>query len=96
MLNTINLQYCDRRVLVVCHQVVVLCFRYILDRLDEAEILDIDRQAEILNCGICAYDFNESTDGLCVPVLAQWNHGAPLDDEGAAKTSAPDAMAGTR
>ena len=32
MLNTINLQYCDRRVLVVCHQVVVLCFRYILDR----------------------------------------------------------------
>jgi len=96
MLNTINLQYCDRRVLVVCHQVVVLCFRYILDRLDEAEILDIDRQAEILNCGICAYDFNESTNGLCVPVLAQWNHGAPLDEEGAAKTSAPDAMAGTR
>ena len=42
MLNTINLQYCDRRVLVVCHQVVVLCFRYILEELDEAEILDID------------------------------------------------------
>ena len=36
MLNTINLHYCDRRVLVVCHQVVVLCFRYILEELDEA------------------------------------------------------------
>ena len=96
MLNTINLQYCDRRVLVVCHQVVVLCMRYILERLDESEILAIDRQAEILNCGICAYDFDKSPDGLCVPVLAQWNHGAPLDVEGAPKTSAPDAMAGTR
>ena len=33
MLNTINLHYCDRRVLVVCHQVVVLCFRYIFEEL---------------------------------------------------------------
>src|SRR6476619_5977530 len=92
-LNTINLQYCDRRVLVVCHQVVVLCMRYILEGLDEAQILAIDRQAEILNCGICAYDFEKSPDGLCVPNLAQWNHGAPLEVEGAPKTSAPDAMA---
>ena len=43
MLNTINLQYCDKRMLVVCHQVVVLCFRYILEELDEAQILNIDR-----------------------------------------------------
>ena len=52
MLNTINLHYCDRRVLVVCHQVVVFCFRYTLEELDEAAILGIDKQAEILNCGI--------------------------------------------
>ena len=58
MLNTINLHYCDRRVLVVCHQVVVLCFRYILEELDEAEILSIDRQSEVLNCGIAAYEFD--------------------------------------
>ena len=37
MLNTINLHYCDKRVLIVCHQVVVLCFRYILEELDEAD-----------------------------------------------------------
>ncbi len=47
MLNTINLQYCERRVLIVCHQVVVLCFRYILEQLDEQTILSIDRQAEM-------------------------------------------------
>jgi probable phosphoglycerate mutase len=96
MLNTINLHYCDRRVLVVCHQVVVLCFRYILEALDEAQILSIDKQAEVLNCGICAYDFEEGPKGLCVPSLSLWNHGAPLETEGAPKTSAPDAMAGTR
>ena len=96
MLNTINLHYCDRRVLVVAHQVVVLCMRYILEELDEPGILAIDRQADVLNCGICAYDFAPDADGLCVPNLALWNHGAPMEAEGAAKTAEPDAMTGTR
>lgn len=96
MLNTINLHYCDRRVLVVCHQVVVLCFRYILEELDEEQILSIDRQAEVLNCGIAVYEFEPDAKGLCVPALELWNYGAPLEVEGAAKTSEPDAMAGTR
>jgi 2,3-bisphosphoglycerate-dependent phosphoglycerate mutase len=96
MLNTINLHYCDRRVLVVCHQVVVLCFRYILEELDEAQILGIDKQSEMLNCGIAAYDFEPDAKGLCVPELSLWNHGAPLEAEGAPRTSAPDAVTGTR
>ena len=96
MLNTINLHYCDRRVLVVCHQVVVLCFRYILEELDEAQILAIDKQAEVLNCGIAGYEFEPDAKGVCIPQLALWNHGTPLEAEGAPKTSAPDAMAGTR
>jgi broad specificity phosphatase PhoE len=95
-LNTINLHYRDRRVLVVCHQVVVLCMRYILEELDEAGILKIDRQADILNCGICAYDFQENAHGLCVPELALWNHGAPMEAEGAPKTSEPETVSGTR
>ncbi len=95
-LNTINLHYSDRRVLVVCHQVVVLCMRYILEELDEAQILAIDKQADVLNCGICAYDFAPDADGMCVPALSLWNHDTPLEDEGAAKTSAPDAVVGSR
>lgn len=96
VLNTINLHYADRRVLVVCHQVVVLCMRYVLEELDEAQILAIDKQADILNCGIGAYDFEADATGLVVPQLAIWNLGAPLDIEGAAWTSERDAMAGTR
>jgi 2,3-bisphosphoglycerate-dependent phosphoglycerate mutase len=96
MLNTINLHYCDRRVLVVCHQVVVLCFRYILEELDEEAILGIDRQSDVLNCGIAAYDFEPDADGLSTPMPSLWNYGAPLETEGAPKTSAPDTVAGTR
>ena len=96
MLNTINLHYCDKRVLVVCHQVVVLCFRYILEELDESDILAIDKQAEVLNCGIAAYEFEPDAKGGCMPELSVWNFGAPLEAEGATKTSAPDSMAGTR
>jgi broad specificity phosphatase PhoE len=96
MLNTINLHYSDRRVLVVAHQVVVLCFRYILEGLDEAEILRVDKQAEVLNCGICAYEFEPDAKGLCVPRLALWNHGAPHEREGAEQTAEPDMMTGSR
>jgi len=96
MLNTVNLHYCDRRVLIVCHQVVVLCMRYILEGLEEAEILGVDREADILNCGICAYDFEPDAQGVCVPALAMWNQGAPLDAEGAPKTAEPDMTTGTR
>ena len=96
MLNTINLHYCDRRVLVVCHQVVVLCFRYILEELDEETILSIDKKSEVLNCGIAAFDFEPDAQGLCIPELSLWNFGVPLESESAPKTSARDAMAGTR
>ena len=96
MLNTISLHYCDKRVLIVCHQVVVLCFRYILEGLDEETILRIDKQSDVLNCGIAAYDFEPDAHGICIPELALWNYGAPLEEEEAAKTSEPDAMAGTR
>ena len=95
-LNTINLHYSDKRVVVVAHQVVVLCMRYVLEELTEAEILAIDRQAEILNCGICAYDFEPDEASLCAPNLVLWNHGAPMEAEGTPKTAEPDAMTGSR
>ncbi len=95
-LNTINLHYADKRVLVVAHQVVVLCLRYILEELTEEQILGIDKQAEILNCGIAAYDFQPDHQALCVPTLALWNLGAPMEAEGTPKTADRDSMTGSR
>ena len=52
-------------------------------------------QAEVLNCGICAYDFEHRDNELCVPNLVLWNHGAPFA-KGEPQTAEPDSMTGTR
>ncbi len=93
-LDTISLHHADKRVLIVCHQVVVLCFRYILEEMDEARILGIDREGEVVNCGVCAYDF-EPDDPTSAPKLIAYNFAAPVKAE-AQVTSAPDAMVATR
>jgi len=95
-LDSISLHYAERRVLIVCHQVVVLCIRYILEEMDEAQILAVDKQGEVLNCGVCEYEFDCSDPLGCQPRLAKYNFAAPLIDDHAPITSAPDAMVATR
>jgi 2,3-bisphosphoglycerate-dependent phosphoglycerate mutase len=95
-LDTVSLHHADRRVVIVCHQVVVLCLRYILEEMDEAQVLAIDRESEVLNCGICEYDFEPDDARLCVPRLLRYNFAAPLIDEQAPITAEPDAMVATR
>jgi broad specificity phosphatase PhoE len=95
-LDTISLHHADRRVLIVCHQVVLLCLRYILEELDEARILAIDQQGQVVNCGVCEYDFEPDDARLCAPRLVRYNFAAPLVEESAPVTSEPDAMVATR
>ena len=47
VLDTISLHYAGKRVLIVAHQVVVLCLRYVIENLDEAQILAIDKAADV-------------------------------------------------
>jgi 2,3-bisphosphoglycerate-dependent phosphoglycerate mutase len=95
-LDTISLHHADRRVLIVCHQVVVLCLRYILEEMDEAQVLAIDKQGDVVNCGVCEYDFEPADAKDCVPKLVRYNFAAPLIEEAAPVTSAPDAMVAAR
>jgi broad specificity phosphatase PhoE len=96
-LDTISLHHADRRVMIVCHQVVVLCLRYILEEMDEAEILAIDKAGDVVNCGVCEYDFlPDGDDRACTPQLVRYNFSAPLVEEQAPITSAPDAMVAAR
>jgi 2,3-bisphosphoglycerate-dependent phosphoglycerate mutase len=95
-LDTISLHFADRRVLVVCHQVVVLCFRYILEEMDESRILAVDKQGNVINCGVCEYEFEPDDAKLCVPSLKRYNFAAPLTEEDAPVTSEPDAMVAAR
>ena len=95
-LDTISLHHADRRVLIVCHQVVVLCFRYILEELDEAAVLAIDKEGEVMNCGLCEYAFEPDDAKTCMPKLLRYNFAAPLLEEAAPITSAPDKMVAAR
>jgi probable phosphoglycerate mutase len=95
-LDTISLHHADRRVLIVCHQVVVLCLRYILEELDEAAVLAIDKAGEVVNCGLCEYEFEPDDAAACVPKLVRYNFAAPLVEDAAPITSAPDKMVATR
>lgn len=95
-LDTISLHYGGRRVLLVGHQVVVLCLRYLLEGLDEEGILQIDRQADVANCGVTEYRFDATQGPNGGLKLHRYNFTTPLAQEGAAVTAEPDAQAVAR
>lgn len=92
-LDTLSLHYRGRRVLIVSHQVVVLCLRYLLETLTEAEILAIDAQGDVANCGLTEYRLDPQTGLL---KLTRYNMTAPMEREGAAVTTRPDARVAAR
>ena len=90
VIDTITREYHGERVLIVGHQVIVNCFRYLLERLDEDAILAIDRAADVPNCGITEYRFDAAIGKHGKLVLAQANFVAPLEDTGTPVTHQPD------
>lgn len=55
LLDTVALHHGGQRLMIVAHQVVVLCLRYVIERLTEDEILAIDREGDVANCSITEY-----------------------------------------
>jgi broad specificity phosphatase PhoE len=88
--------YVGRRVLIVSHQVVVNCFRYLLERMDERQILDVDRQSDVPNCGVTEYGFADPDGAGERFGLIRANFSAPLLEAGELVTSAPDRPAGPK
>jgi 2,3-bisphosphoglycerate-dependent phosphoglycerate mutase len=89
--DMLSLHYPDRRVLIVTHEVVVLCLRYLLEDMDEQQIMAIDRQGDVANCAITEYGYQHggrAQDGRMV--LLRFNETAPLELQGAPVTTAPD------
>ena len=76
--------------LIVAHQVIVNCLRYLLERMNEAQIMAIDREADVPNCSVTSYEFDAKVgrEGKLVPRLV--NFVAPLEEAGAPVTAAPD------
>jgi broad specificity phosphatase PhoE len=96
VIDTITREFRGERLLIVCHQVIVFCFRYLLERMTEEEILAIDRAHEIANCAVTAYRFDPTAGSSGRLVLELFNVVAPLEEEGAPITSGPDHPAGPK
>ena len=96
LLDTVSLHYGGRPVMIIAHQVVVLCLRYIIESLSEAEILAIDKLGDVPNAGVTEYRFDPAAGKGGSLVLARFNVTAPAETGAAPVTSAPDAMVAAR
>ena len=90
-LDTIALQHAQRRVLIVGHQVVVLCMRYLIENLTEDEILAIDREGDVANCSITEYRYDRAKGKDGGLALERYNFTVPLEEQGTPVTAEPDA-----
>jgi len=90
VIDTLTREYRRERVLIVAHSVVVLCFRYLLERMTEAQILEIDRESDVANCAVTSYVYDAGIGKNGKFVLSQYNFVAPLVREGAPVTTEKD------
>ena len=97
VVDMLSLHYAERRVLIVSHEVVVLCLRYLLEDLDEERILAIDAKGDVANCAVTEYVLGPSDSGKdAALVLRDYNRTLPLEQQGAPVTTAPDAKVAPR
>ncbi|MBC9033869.1 histidine phosphatase family protein [Sphingomonas sp. JC676] len=97
LLDTVSLHYGGRRVMIVGHQVVVLCMRTIIENLSEEEILAIDEQGDVANCSVTEYRFDASKGKDGGLDLLRYNEVAPIEEDAVAEvTSAPDTLVAAR
>ncbi len=74
------------RVMIICHAVVVLCYRYLLEKMTEADILKIDRENQMANASITQYRFDPLK-------LEHFNFTVPLEEAGEPVTRKSDVKA---
>jgi 2,3-bisphosphoglycerate-dependent phosphoglycerate mutase len=96
VIDSLTREHRERRVAIVCHTVVVMCFRYLLEGLDEAQILAIDRGVRLANCSVTSYRYDPALAAQGRLALERFNFVAPLEEAGEAVTDARDAQVAPR
>jgi broad specificity phosphatase PhoE len=96
LLDTVGLHHGGRRVMIVAHQVVVLCLRYVLEGMSEEQVLAVDRAGDVANCSVTEYRFNRTAARDGKLVLVRYNETAPVEESAAPVTDAPDKMVAAR
>jgi 2,3-bisphosphoglycerate-dependent phosphoglycerate mutase len=85
--DSLTRDYANCRVAVVTHQVIVLCFRYVLEKLTEQSLLAIDRAGDVANCSVTTYVYDEVAKTM---TLRAYNVVAPMEESGEPVTTRPD------
>jgi broad specificity phosphatase PhoE len=96
LLEMISREHSGERVLIVAHQVIVNCMRYLIESLDEQTILAIDREGDVPNCGVTSYVFDPSLASHGGLALQQANWVVPLEQAGAPITLGKDVPAAAK
>jgi len=90
VIDTLTREHRCENVLIIAHQVIVNCFRYLLERMDEQTILEIDRKGDIPNCAVTSYEFDPTVGKEGKLKVQLINFIAPLKDAGSPITTAQD------
>lgn len=90
VLETVTREHRGERVLIVAHQVIVNCLRYLLERMDEAQVLETDRAGDVPNCAVTWYAFDPSLGRRGKLALQQANFVRPVVEAGEPVTAEPD------
>jgi ribonuclease H / adenosylcobalamin/alpha-ribazole phosphatase len=70
VVDRVLIQHAGQRVMIITHEVVIYCLRYILEDMDEAQILAVDAAGDIANCSVTEYRADAHTGRL---VLKRFN-----------------------
>lgn len=95
LLSDLRPTWRERSVLVVTHQVVILCIRYVLERMDEAQLLALDAAGKVANCALTSYVQSRGPDTTPAFILQAFNDTRPIE-VAAPVTAAPDAPVAPR
>jgi broad specificity phosphatase PhoE len=68
----------DQRVWIFTHQAVIMCFRLVLERMDEQRLLEIDRSEALPNCSLTSYT-RTSNGSLRLEAFGSTSHLDSLD-----------------
>jgi ribonuclease H / adenosylcobalamin/alpha-ribazole phosphatase len=97
LLNRISIHHSGEHVMIVAHEVVVFCLRYIIENLDEAAIMAIDASGDVANCAITEYRFDvKAADGNGGLIRTRWAETIGVTSHGAKITEASDKIVAAR
>jgi broad specificity phosphatase PhoE len=86
LLRDIGTRPATDRLWIFTHQAVITSFRYVLERMDEAEVLELDRSVNVPNASTTTY--RRGVAG--VPVLVDYASSTAVEAAGSQATHEPD------